>query len=100
MSKFRYKVTAPCYFDDVYRTPTKHSIVVRAEKFHKDEKPSYLELLPDNTAEIEEAAEAAAKAMTIKECKEYLDEAEVDYDPKATVAILRAMVDDHKAESE
>lgn len=39
-----YKVTAPCFFGGVFRTPdNKHNRVVRKTAFKKDELPSYLE---------------------------------------------------------
>lgn len=45
---FKYKVTAPCYYGGVYRTPeNKHSVVVVDKKFVEKEKPSYLELIEE-----------------------------------------------------
>lgn len=47
----QYKVTKPCYFDGVYRTPSKHNIVDVQKKFTKKNQPSYLELIDEESAQ-------------------------------------------------
>ncbi len=102
---YRYRVTKPCYYQDVYRTPTKHNIVVVQEKFGKKEKPSYLELIPDNTAEIEAAAKAAKAAqkgkskdlMTREDLKNLLTAAGIDFPRNATDDKLAGMWAEHQS---
>ena len=124
MGNHRYEVTAPCYYGGIYRTPTKHRIVVVDEQFSKRLQPSYLKLLPDRTEQIEADAEARDEAeeqarldaeelaaektkvveeappMTVAECKAYLDGNEVVYDNRSNVAALRVFVENHKLQQD
>lgn len=66
----QYKVTEPCYYGGVYRTPTnKHRIVTLQKKLSEKAKPRYLEYMeevvpevPELTKEEKAAAELAAQA--------------------------------------
>lgn len=75
MARVKYKVTAPCYFQGVYRTPDRHNIVFMDKPFGKreierdgkkvkvDATPSYLKLVRSNVDIVDDDdAEAPTKA--------------------------------------
>ena len=57
---YQYKVTTECYYDGVYRTPDKHSIVAVEKKFAKKDQPSYLEII-GGSDEQESASEGESE---------------------------------------